>query len=352
MMANFLPPYFLYPLAFLVAAVISLYAVNKLIFIARHKRLYDIPDNVRKIHGTEVPSLGGIGIFAGYIVASSAFMYREWYFIVAATTILFLTGIYDDIMNMRPSRKLMAQLLAATIAVLLAGIRISDLYGLLGIHALPEWLSIVLTIFLCAFFINVFNFVDGIDGLACTLSLIYTIVPAIIFTMSHQLALAGTTWALCGAILGLFWYNKPPARIYMGDTGSMMLGFTIFVLVVLSFQLPAVESLSPQQVFTLSCGLLFLPVFDALRVFVLRLRQGTSPLHADRRHLHHYLLDSGYSHARSVSIIAAINVINLGLAWLLRSSNPGIAIFACLIVTSISVFAIDRNRNKRLHIPS
>ncbi len=131
-----IPTYILYPAAVVVSVIISLYAVKKVIYITLHRGLFDIPDNIRKIHGTQIPSLGGIGIFAGYMIASAFFMYLEWYYVVAASVILFFTGIYDDIMNMRPSKKLVAQLIASAITVFLADIRIISFYGIAGIWEL------------------------------------------------------------------------------------------------------------------------------------------------------------------------------------------------------------------------
>src|ERR1700744_2270174 len=117
------PPYLLYFIAILASLVVSLYAVRKIIFITRHRKIFDIPDNTRKIHGAEIPSLGGIGIFTGYIVVAAFFMFNDssgWHYILISSVILFFTGIYDDIMNMRPLKKLAAQLAASAITVYFA----------------------------------------------------------------------------------------------------------------------------------------------------------------------------------------------------------------------------------------
>src|SRR5205809_7907689 len=122
-MSGPLPPYLLFFAAIIVSATISLYAVKKIIFITRHRRLYDIPDNIRKIHGAQIASLGGIGIFIGYIVAAAFFMVtnlKGWNYMLVSSVLLFFTGIYDDIMNMRPSKKLLAQLIASAVAVYFA----------------------------------------------------------------------------------------------------------------------------------------------------------------------------------------------------------------------------------------
>ncbi len=319
-----LPPYLLYLTAVIISVAISLYAVRKIIFITRSRKIFDIPDNVRKFHGDQIASLGGIGIFAGYMVASAFFMYLEWYYVVAASVILFFTGVYDDIMNMRPSKKLIAQLVAATITVVLADIRITSMYGIGGIWELPYYASVILTIIGCTFFINVFNFMDGIDGLACSLGILYTGVAAAIFAILGDQNMAGISLSLLGATAGLLYYNVAPARIYMGDTGSMVLGLTIFTLCTALINLYGTGQNthnitfihSSQGMMSIIAALVFLPVFDALRVFALRIRRGESPLLADRTHIHYYLLDAGFSHTAAVAIIVSANILLVALAWL------------------------------------
>jgi UDP-GlcNAc:undecaprenyl-phosphate/decaprenyl-phosphate GlcNAc-1-phosphate transferase len=325
MLAN-VPEYFLYPAALIVSMLISIYAVRKIIFITDRRKIYDVPDNIRKIHGDRIPSLGGIGVFTGYIIASAFFMYLEWYYVVAASVILFFTGIYDDIMNMRPSKKLVAQLIASAVIVIFADIRIRSLFGIAGIYELPYIVSTGLTIFLCTFFINVFNFMDGIDGLACVLTILYTGVQAALFALLGDHNMTGIALSLMGATIGLLVFNIAPAKIYMGDTGSMMLGLTIFTFAVSFIDLyasghtPTQVTLvhSSQAAMGIMFSLLLLPVFDALRVFTFRLLRGTSPLHADRSHVHYMLLDVGFSHTAAVAVIASLNVVVLLAGWLMQ----------------------------------
>ena len=154
-----------------------MYAVRKIIFITKERKIFDIPDNTRKIHGAQIPSLGGIGVFTGYIVTATFFMFTgnsSWNYILTSSAILFFTGIYDDLMNMRPLKKLLAQLIASAITVYFA-LMPAIPHGLLsGTQGLPYWaLAASLTV-ACTFFINAFNFIDGIDGLACSNSLSYT----------------------------------------------------------------------------------------------------------------------------------------------------------------------------------
>ncbi len=359
-MIGWAPTYLLYPAAIIVSAIISMYAVKKIIFITRTRGIFDVPDNIRKIHGADIPSLGGIGIFIGHMVVAAFFMYHEWYYVMAASVILFFAGINDDIMNMRPSKKLLAQVVASAIPVFFAGIRITSLYGIGGIEELPYPVSCALTIFLCTFFINVFNFMDGIDGLACVLAILYTGILGGLFAVNGQTALACISLSLAGATAGLLYYNLAPAKIYMGDTGSMMLGFSVFVLSVLCIDtyanghhISATPVLrTPQAAMMLVLALLFLPIYDAIRVFVLRAARGVSPLRADRTHLHYYLLDAGFTHSGAVLVIACSDLAIVTLTWLLQSMHPVLLLLNMVALTSIVTFIVYAMRRTAMKRPA
>ncbi len=323
-MLSSLPANYLYLIAVVVSTVISLYTVRKIIFITRKRKIYDIPDNIRKIHGKEIPSLGGIGIFTGYMATAPFFVTTElkgWNYIIISSVLLFFTGVYDDIMNMRPSKKLLAQVLASFITVYFADLRINSFHGLFGLGEIPFLLSIGLTTFCCTFFINVFNFIDGIDGLACMASIFYTLIIGIGLAMHLHQYEAYLAFSLLGATLGLLYFNYPSAKIYMGDTGSMLSGFSIFILSLffihstdkLQLHMPnGIDAGSAAMLVILA--LLFMPVFDALRVFLLRIIKGTSPLKADRMHLHYYLLDAGLSHAATAWLLIGVHIVTVAIS--------------------------------------
>ena len=350
-MLSALPPYILYIAAVVCAAVVSLYAVRKILFIARERKIYDIPDNIRKIHGEEIPSLGGIGVFIGYIATIPFFITQagmDWVVIITSTVILFFTGIYDDLMNMRPSKKLLAQFIASFIAVRFADIRI---LWLPGIETLPYWLSIGLTTFLCTFFINVFNFIDGIDGLACMSGMLYCGVLAALFINNGHIAEACISLCLLGATSGLLYFNYAPAKIYMGDTGSMLSGFSIFILTIfyVRFSSSSGAPANALDASVIAAAILFYPVFDAIRVFSLRIKKGISPLKADRRHLHYYLLDTGMSHTATAWLIVLVNTITILLAFTLMHRVPTFALLVAVALPSVllSLFAQAKQRNKQ-----
>jgi UDP-N-acetylmuramyl pentapeptide phosphotransferase/UDP-N-acetylglucosamine-1-phosphate transferase len=272
-------------------------------------------------------------------------------YVLASSVILFFTGIYDDIMNMVPHKKLVAQLIASFLTIFFADIRLQSFYGILGIGLLPYWIDLIFTTLCCTFFINVFNFIDGIDGLAGVLAVLYSCVLGIMFAVIGRQAIAGISFALMGATAGLLYYNLAPAKIYMGDTGSMFLGFSIFIFSLIflgSFSGNDVRILEPRQAMVMVFAMLYLPVFDAIRVFILRAKRGISPLKADRTHLHYYLLDAGFSHSRSVAIIIIINILLMIIAYLLRNLNPMIPILSITVVAALALSYIYRLRQKNL----
>ena len=351
-----------YLTAIIASAVISAYSVKKIIFITKNRKIYDTPDDTRKIHGAEIPSLGGIGIFIGYIITTAFFWpvgHAFMPYILASSVILFFTGIYDDLMNMRPSKKLLAQLIASLVTVYFADIRLESFYGLFGVGDIPAWAGITLTTIGCTFFINAFNFIDGIDGLACTLAILYSGLLGCLFLYVGHNSLPGIAFSLVGATAGLLWYNKAPAKIYMGDTGSMLLGFTIFIFSVLFVRMDARESYvhthaiihSTQSAFMIALSILFLPIYDAVRVFILRLSRGRSPLRADRTHLHYYLLDAGFSHSQSTAIILSGNIAVIGIAFLLQDINPLISLLTMFLFAGLMLVAIYRLRKTKLASP-
>ena len=177
-----------------------------------------------------------------------------------------------------------------------------------------------------------------------------------LFTLTRHEAIAGISFVLAGATIGLLYYNIAPAKIYMGDTGSMFIGFTIFIFSVLFLNwcsAPRMTAImhyihSPQNAFILIFAMLFVPVFDALRVFALRASRGISPLKADRTHLHYYLLDAGLTHSQSVMVIAGTNMFIIVVAYLLQDLNPYLVLSLITAIATVVLFIVYKLRQKNL----
>jgi len=333
-------PYLSYLLALIASLAISLFSIPNIIYIAKKKRLFDMPDNHRKLHTRIVPNLGGVGIFFAFFITASLFIkvdFTKWNYIATACLILFITGLKDDLVTISPSKKFIAQAFAAGITVIMADVRLHSLGGLFGIHELPDWASIPFSIVGCIFVTNAFNLIDGIDGLAGAIGIYICLMLGLCLAAYGNSSAAVMAFSFSGALLGFLKSNLPPARIFMGDTGSLLIGFIVSVLGILTINayhpggtISGVIISSP-GVLVITLAILFLPVFDTFRVFTMRILRGHSPFRADRTHLHHYLLDIGLSHGQTVSVILLANILLTAMSLFVQHYNINIAIGSLLV---------------------
>jgi UDP-GlcNAc:undecaprenyl-phosphate GlcNAc-1-phosphate transferase len=307
-------------LCLITAFVVTLITIPPIISLIRKYRLYDMP-NARKEHSSPIPTMGGIAIVAGMMTA--LFLWLPFNNEIAqisfffSITVLFGLGIMDDLKDLSAKYKFIIQLaLAALIAV--SGIRITSFDGLFGLNELPLSAQYTFTLLAIVGITNAFNLIDGIDGLAGGLGFMSLVTLGLFLTMSGDNNTALIAFALAGAILAFLYFNFNPARIFMGDTGSLILGFVIAVLAVRLLQVNIASGhpvLPHAPVFLL--GIVLIPVFDTLRVFAIRIWNGKSPFSADKTHIHHLLTNNGFSHAFAAKMICFIHgFILLEVYWL------------------------------------
>ncbi|MEP6674728.1 MAG: MraY family glycosyltransferase [Ferruginibacter sp.] len=334
------------------AFLITFFAIPVIIQVAKDKKLFDEPDE-RKVHTTVIPTLGGLGIFAGFIVAtlmgSPAGALNLQYF-SAAVLVIFFLGLKDDILVLSASKKFIGQLIAAGIIIKFGGIQINNLHGLFGITVIPHVASIIFTLFTIIVITNSFNLIDGVDGLAGSLGLLTTIVFGTYFLIVGQYAFAVMALSLAGSILGFLFYNFSPAKIFMGDTGSLLLGFVNAVLVIKFINTASdANPLNPfplQAAPAIGFAILMIPLFDTLRVFGMRIADRRSPFSPDRNHVHHFLLDLGFSHKMITLICVSVNFGFIALAYFLRPLGTTVVIGVLLTGALIFIGAIYYNRQK------
>lgn len=305
------------------AFLITFFAIPVIIQITKSKKLFDEPDE-RKVHKTVIPTLGGVGIFAGFIIATlmgvPSNITSELQYFAAASIVIFFLGLKDDILILSASKKFIGQLLAAGIIIKFGGIQLNNMHGFLGIYEIPRIASIVLTIFTIIVITNSFNLIDGVDGLAGSLGVLTTLVFGTYFYMAGQLTYAVMAFALTGATIGFLIYNFSPAKIFMGDTGSLLLGLINSVLVIKFINVagnPAVKvplEASP----AIGVAILMIPLFDTLRVFTLRILDRRSPFSPDRSHVHHFLLDIGFNHRMITFTCVGVNIVFIAAAYFFR----------------------------------
>jgi UDP-GlcNAc:undecaprenyl-phosphate/decaprenyl-phosphate GlcNAc-1-phosphate transferase len=318
----------LFILIFLTSLLVVAFAIPPVITVSFQKRLFDNPSESRKIHKRIIPNFGGIAIFTGFLFTCSLFIptnfLPEANVLMAAGLILFMTGLKDDIVGLSPLIKFVAQFTSAFIVAMVANLRIADLHGIIGVNEMPYYASITLTVFFIVGIVNAFNLIDGIDGLAGSLGVIFSLLYAYMFYRAGEMGWSYLSLSLTGALIGFLFFNVTPAKIFMGDSGSLVLGF---VAAVLSIKFMGVSAKSDIMVGTthitsvagLVVSILIIPIFDTLRVFTLRILRNTSPFTADSNHLHHRLLFLGLSHVQATLVLAVVNVMFIVMALSLQN---------------------------------
>ncbi len=297
------------------AFAICLLLIPEIIKIANAQNIHDQP-NERKIHTGKICSFGGIGIFFGFIISTLIWSFVDitlsMEFLLGAVLVIVVVGMRDDFLPLSAFWKLMGQFVAISI-LLIGDIRIFSLYGFLGVYELHFVFSYLITAFIVIVITNAFNLIDGIDGLAGSVALVVFSFFGLWFALEGSFALSAMCLAILGSVAGFLYYNYSPARIFMGDTGSLMLGFLATGLLIVFLNknaaLPTSSQLHIFAPLSLLSALMVYPLFDTIRVFILRALAGRSPLSPDRNHIHHLLLEMGCTHYCIVGTLIFLNII-------------------------------------------
>ena len=341
----------------LLAFMITYISVPSIVEVAKIKKLYDVP-NGRTSHEVVTPTLGGMAIFSGFVISSMIFVniaeivYVQY--ILASMIVIFFLGLKDDIVGLGPLKKFVGQIIAAGIVIDLGGIKLESFYGIAGIHGLDYYSSDLFSLFVIIAIVNALNLIDGIDGLASGVGIIATAAFGTWFYLNGNVQLTILSATLIGALMAFFIFNVFAKRnkLFMGDIGSLMLGFMLSIFAIKFIELNRVS----QTIYTIpsapavAIGILILPIFDTLRVFGIRMAKGRSPFKADKRHVHHYLLELTGSHGKATCILLAVNVLFILLSFLLRDLRITILIailFAIAGILSFIPFKMVQNRRKK-----
>ena len=342
----------------IIAFIISFYAIPIIIQLADQVKLYDIPDE-RKVHKKPIPSLGGLGIFIGFMMAfllapsipAVANMLQYYY---ASFLVVFFFGIKDDILKLRPMKKILGQLIVSVILIFKAGLVITHLYGFFGVTYIIDSFSYVLTLMTIIVIMNAFNLIDGIDGLAGSLGILTCSTFGLFFYLNGDIFFAMVGFVVSSSLFAFLIYNYSPAKIFMGDTGSMLIGLINAILAIHFIETAATSNTllintklnAPAMAF----GVLAVPLLDTLRVFSIRILHGHSPFFPDRKHLHHLLLDRGFNHKQILfSLVSVAFIFTIGTYFLLPLGTTPV-IFIQGIVFFIGVFALTKLKKQTKHL--
>jgi UDP-N-acetylmuramyl pentapeptide phosphotransferase/UDP-N-acetylglucosamine-1-phosphate transferase len=329
-----------------ISSLVTAYLIPCWISVCNKWNLFEKTDE-RKKHRDNIPTLGGLAIYAGimitFLILGQDLAAHTIKYLMAASLILFFTGFFDDLLDLPASKKLIFQLVAAFL-ISFGGTRITNLYGMLGIHELPVMFQYIVTMVFIVAITNAYNLVDGIDGLAGSLGLVANMIFGTIFIMNGFTDFAILSFCISGALLGFLLYNFHPAKIFMGDTGSLIIGFLIasqsINVLTMSNAIPGIQQISPAIVM----AVIFVPVYDVIRVSVIRILTGYSPFKPDRNHVHHMISEQGFGQRVTTMIIVCLNVLFVTMAIVFSSLNINLFVILsfCLGMIMINTLMMAR----------
>ncbi|MEM9077505.1 MAG: MraY family glycosyltransferase [Bacteroidota bacterium] len=343
-------------LVFIGSFLLVYLTIPKIIGVVEYKRLMDDPNN-RSSHRNLTPTLGGVSFYFTLIFA--LFFIKNWHslgediYIIPGLTILFITGLKDDLVVLSPGSKLIAQICAIAFVLVNDSFVIESLHGFLNIYDIPYFLYLVIAGFLMLTIINSYNLIDGIDGLASVVGIVIMIIYTTIFYLSKEPFYALISIVMNACLMAFFGFNvSSDKKIFMGDTGSLIVGFIISIL-TLKFLALKPESYDGlpfllENAPLIAISILIVPLFDTARVFALRLANKRSPFSPDRNHIHHVLIDFwGLSHKQASFIIGCFNMLFVVLFIILgsKAKNWGMVIMLVVVVILLAYIFFKYNYN-------
>ncbi|WP_343531530.1 MraY family glycosyltransferase [Pedobacter sp.] len=355
-----------YPVIFYIAIVclaflLVRFSIPSILHVANKHKLFDSVDLHRKEHKEGISRLGGIGIFCGFTITVLLFAttvhYEQANFLIASSIFLFALGIKDDIYGVSPSTKFALQILVSLILVTLGGFKLSSLYGVFNIWDVDPIAGGIFSIALIIFINNAFNLIDGVDGLAGTVGAMVSLCFGIFFALGNDMAYAFIAFSMLGAILGFLVFNFPPAKIFMGDTGSLIIGLVSVVLAIKFIEINKV-GVVPAPYFnsapSIAVAVLIIPVFDSLRIFFIRVINKKSPFRGDRNHIHHRLLRLGLSAKQILLVTISFNLGMIILTVMLQDLGNFVLIFLqiglCVVSNTVLTYMKGKKGTKNYAI--
>ncbi|MGN0226500.1 MAG: glycosyltransferase family 4 protein [Paludibacteraceae bacterium] len=320
----------------LISFAFGLLGMPVVVRIAKAKGLVVRP-NKRMSHTGEVPNIGGLNICFSFILTYLLFEYdqlsQSQFFLIGLFAIM-AVGFIDDVLVLTPLTKLLGETLAGIALVGFADLRITHLHGIFGIEQISIIPSYAISLFILIAIINAVNLIDGIDGLASGLGILYCLFFAVYFGLAGETSWSILGICMIGALAVFFIYNVFGLRekIFMGDSGSLLLGYLLTAFVFRFCEINAYhevpEWLHMNAAPAVAICVLTIPIFDTIRVSLTRIKHHRSPFQPDKNHIHHLLLRTGLNHIQTTCVLLSVSVLFIGLAILGRNWNIWLLLFA------------------------
>ncbi len=339
--------YFL--LATLTSFAVGFLVTPIVISVLRKANIGDIPGG-RKIHKKFTPSMGGIGFVVATFVALGIWGWQfplpDIRYLLGAIALMFIVGLRDDMVELKAKHKLLGQFVAVLLVVVAGDIRIKEFHGFLGVDELPLLVSYGFSSFVLLALTNAFNLIDGLDGLAGTIGSLSLSLLGIWFYIQGLDSLAVLSFTLLGGVLAFMVFNWNPAKIFMGDTGSLTLGFALGSLVIAFMEynaaLPQGAFLRLEPSFTAGIVLMIYPLYDMARVFTRRISQGKHPMTADKSHIHHFMMRMGLKHNEVALILGLVQLSLILMVFFLGDFSDNLILPVLSAVVLFMGFQLDK----------
>jgi len=343
---------------FFVSSFMTMYFVTPVIIqVVKLKRLFDKMTD-RSSHSQPVPSFGGVTFFIILIISLSIaeqfFLTSRAVYLIPSTLIIFFTGLKDDMTGISAWNKIFMQFIATTMLFASPDFQITNLHGFLGISEIPHWICIPLSFLVVVFYINAYNLIDGIDGLASSLGAMFFTFFAIVYYCLSDYMMMTVCLSMVASFIAFLRFNvSKDKRIFLGDTGSLLIGFLVAAIVINILSKDYQEGLKMTFISNLPLiiiSALYIPVFDSIRVFIIRIQNRQNPFAPDRTHVHHVLLDYyQFSHRKTSFIILTTNVIIIILMYFVTElCNHRISLIVLIAISTILVLVLRNMRRKLL----
>ena len=353
-----------------IAFASGLFVIPYIVNLAHELHLYDLPDS-RKVHQLPIPRLGGVAFMPVIIITVAmvlvvmlraniateklwtAVTIQHFLAYLAGSLMLYSIGLYDDLHGVSYRIKFLVQIVAASL-LCISGLWVANMYYIFFIESLPFWIGMPLTVLFIVYLTNAINLIDGIDGLASGLSIISLGVIAALNIISGHLVWAMLAITILGVVTSFFYYNvfDKEHKIFMGDSGSLVLGYTLAFLVLHFWQIDPVWNAFQHNIGIIALSTLVIPMFDVVRVFASRVRDGRNPFLPDKNHIHHKLLRTGMKPKMAMATLLFLSMLFVFINYLVAEFMSqtvmiiGDVVLFCLMHIIINHFISKKEEGK------
>jgi len=325
------------------------------------KKGFVVRPNKRMSHTGEIPNIGGLNICFSFLLSYMLFefgqMEQNQFFMLGVLAIM-AVGLIDDVLILTPTAKLLGETLAGIAMIGFADLRITHLHGLFGIGEIGIVPSYIISLFILIAIINSINLIDGVDGLASGLGMLYCAFFAVWFGLAGEQTWSVLAICLIGALAVFFIYNVFGSRgkIFMGDSGSLLLGYMLTAFVFHFCEMNAYhmvpESLHMDAAPAVAICVLTVPLFDTIRVSITRIKQHRSPFQPDKNHIHHLLLRTGLNHIQTTCVLLSASLLFIGWGILGRNWNMWVLVISDFALATVLTLLLWRVINRKLYGPN